>query len=121
MARHIGADEVVYQNLEDLKAACVEAVEDSSEVTDFEAGVFCGKYETDIPAGYFEHLSQLRGEKKKATNGLVNVSSGPQKLSKDNKAVAASDEPKDPEHRDDIRYVTGGGGDWMHANQRSIE
>ncbi|KAK4219517.1 phosphoribosyltransferase-like protein [Rhypophila decipiens] len=64
IARHIDADDVIYQDLDDLKAACTEA-SDNGEITDFEIGVFCGKYKTEVPEGYFEHLSENRGKKRK--------------------------------------------------------
>lgn len=65
VAELIGADKVVYQDLEDLKAACLEAADEGCEVTGFEVGVFCGKYQTEVPTSYFEHLSELK--KKKGT------------------------------------------------------
>jgi amidophosphoribosyltransferase len=64
IARHINADDVIYQDLDDLKAACME-VTPGGKVKDFEVGVFCGKYQTEVPAGYFEHLNEVRGKKRK--------------------------------------------------------
>lgn len=54
MAELIHADEVVFQDLEDLKAACMEAASDETKVTDFEVGVFSGRYQTPVPRRYFE-------------------------------------------------------------------
>lgn len=65
IAQHIHADEVIFQDLDDLKASCIEAAEGRTEIEDFEVGVFCGKYVTDVPDGYFEHLSRLRGRERK--------------------------------------------------------
>ncbi|KJZ80355.1 hypothetical protein HIM_00205 [Hirsutella minnesotensis 3608] len=64
IARHIKADDVIYQDLEDLKAACTEA-SPHAQIKDFEVGVFCGKYQTEVPGGYLEHLDQLRRKKMK--------------------------------------------------------
>ncbi|KAL2259608.1 hypothetical protein VTK26DRAFT_6658 [Humicola hyalothermophila] len=64
IARHINADDVIYQDLDDLKAACM-AASTGGKVTDFEVGVFCGKYQTQVPEGYFEHLNAVRGKKRK--------------------------------------------------------
>ncbi|KAK3074458.1 amidophosphoribosyltransferase [Teratosphaeriaceae sp. CCFEE 6253] len=61
IAAHIGADGVVFQNLEDLKAACGMAGPRGKEQA-FEVGVFCGKYITPIPGNYFDHLERIRGE-----------------------------------------------------------
>ncbi|KND94229.1 Amidophosphoribosyltransferase [Tolypocladium ophioglossoides CBS 100239] len=46
-AKHIKADDVIYQDLEDLKAACTEA-SPPGRIKDSEVGVFCGKYNTKI-------------------------------------------------------------------------
>ena len=50
---------LVFQKLEDLKEACIEAADGESQVRDFEVGVFCGQYKTPIPANYFQCLSLL--------------------------------------------------------------
>ncbi|PTB81842.1 Amidophosphoribosyltransferase [Trichoderma longibrachiatum ATCC 18648] len=87
VAENIQADKVIFQSLDDLKAACVEAAGEGSEVKEFEVGVFSGKYITDVPEGYFEHISQLRGKNKKrkancsesmliANGGVVNMAPG---------------------------------------------
>jgi amidophosphoribosyltransferase len=65
IARHIGADDVIYQSLSDLKAACAELSPRDPATQEFEVGVFCGKYVTPVDEGYFERLEQLRGEGKK--------------------------------------------------------
>ena len=66
IASHLKADKVIFQTLDDLKAACREAVMPGAEPrTDFEVGVFCGKYVTPVDAAYFLHLEQVRGESRK--------------------------------------------------------
>lgn len=65
IAKHIGAEEVIYQSLEDLKAACAELSPRDPKTQEFEVGVFCGKYITPVSKGYFEHLERLRGQSKK--------------------------------------------------------
>ncbi|KAH8695870.1 nucleophile aminohydrolase [Phaeosphaeriaceae sp. PMI808] len=45
IAEHIGAEEVIYQSLEDLKAACADL--SPRQPQEFEVGVFCGKYVTE--------------------------------------------------------------------------
>ncbi|KAL9029997.1 MAG: hypothetical protein Q9196_001827 [Gyalolechia fulgens] len=68
IAKHIGADRVIFQDLEDLKAACAEAVVSrcsTQEERDFEVGVFCGRYVTPVEEGYFQHLEEVRGETRK--------------------------------------------------------
>ncbi|KAL8829141.1 MAG: hypothetical protein Q9170_006301 [Blastenia crenularia] len=68
IAKSIGADRVIFQDLEDLKAACSEAVVSKTSVKeerDFEVGVFCGNYVTPVDEGYFRHLEEVRGETRK--------------------------------------------------------
>ena len=68
VAKHIGADTVIYQSLDDLEQACIEAARETNSINapqTFEVGVFSGSYITPVGEGYFEHLEQLRGEGKK--------------------------------------------------------
>lgn len=65
IAKHIGADEVIFQDLQDLIDACAELSPKGEEATKFEVGVFSGKYITEVPPGYFEHLDEVRGKKRK--------------------------------------------------------
>ena len=63
IAKHIGAVKVIYQTLDDLKAACAELSPRPNQ--EFEVGVFCGSYITPVDPGYFEHLERIRGHSKK--------------------------------------------------------
>lgn len=65
IAREIGADMVIYQTLEDLKAACAELSPRGAQGQEFEVGVFTGQYITPVGEGYLEHLEAIRGTKKK--------------------------------------------------------
>lgn len=121
VAQVINADDVIFQDIEDLKAACYDAKEEGSQVENFEIGVFQGRYVTDVPEGYFEHLSSLRNAGKPKTNGVTNIAAGgdegnvvttsgtvngpPKDAEADAKADAlrAANGIKTPEHRDDIR------------------
>ncbi|KAI0546745.1 nucleophile aminohydrolase [Xylaria curta] len=78
IAQLIGADDLIYQDLDDLKQACAEAAPNGG-VTEFEVGVFCGKYQTEVPKGYFDHLNEIRGKNKTndVPKGAIKVSSGP--------------------------------------------
>ena len=66
IAKHIGADDVIYQSLSDLTEACAVLSPRDPATQKFEVGVFCGKYVTPVSDGYFEHLEKIRGESKKA-------------------------------------------------------
>jgi amidophosphoribosyltransferase len=60
VAREIGADLLIYQDLEALKEA-VRGI--NPKLVDFEASCFDGKYITgDITADYLSHLAVERGE-----------------------------------------------------------
>lgn len=68
IAKHIGADKVIFQDLEDLENACAEAVSSGMMIQEnrkFEVGVFSGVYVTPVDAGYFAHLEKIRGETRK--------------------------------------------------------
>ena len=120
IAAYIQADDVIFQDLDDLKAACIEAAEGTTQIEDFEVGVFCGKYVTPVPEGYFGHLSDLRNGKRSQKNGLTVVkaeddeggalvaSSGPADgplVEGKNGSSRITNQTKAPEHREDIRYV----------------
>ncbi|WP_417224327.1 amidophosphoribosyltransferase [Amphritea sp.] len=77
VGQEIGADWMLYQDLEDLKD-CLRA--GNSSVTGFDASVFDGKYITgDIDAEYLRRIEEERndmaksGEKKSATNQNANL------------------------------------------------
>lgn len=68
IAKHIGADSVVYQTLDDLKASCVDAAREANSQDapqNFEVGVFCGTYITPVDEDYFDHLERIRGQTRK--------------------------------------------------------
>lgn len=65
IAKHIGADAVIYQSLEDLKSSVAQESPRDPNTQEFEVGVFCGKYITPVSDAYFEHLERVRGETKK--------------------------------------------------------
>lgn len=68
ISKHIGADSVIYQTLDDLKAACFDAAHEAHSTDgpqNFEVGVFCGTYITPVEDGYFEHLERLRGQSRR--------------------------------------------------------
>ncbi|KAH8673441.1 phosphoribosyltransferase-like protein [Xylariales sp. PMI_506] len=105
IAQHINADAIIFQDMSDLNAACIEAAEGKNDVHDFEVGVFSGKYVTEVPEGYFEHLSKLRGNKDKnglvvANGGAVHVALGQPTVSE--KASTAKADVASPEFSEDV-------------------
>jgi amidophosphoribosyltransferase len=99
----------------------------NGKVTDFEVGVFCGKYKTEVPAGYFEHLNESRGKKRKMAEQAAGPqtavgNSGPVNVAKRTLADGAILEDRtvedvngeddknagmaNPNNRQDIRYVS---------------
>lgn len=76
IAKAIGADDIIYQSIQDLSDACAE-VSPPNGPKSFEIGVFCGNYVTSVPEGYFEHLAELYDGKGAVKNGALVGSSGP--------------------------------------------
>ncbi|KAH7157977.1 putative amidophosphoribosyltransferase [Dactylonectria estremocensis] len=95
IAKHIGADELIYQSLDDLKDACLEAIEGPTDIKDFEVGVFSGKYQTEVPESYFEHLRDIRAKGTKRKNAEVEAP-GAKKLTLVGNGAAVNG-PKSPE------------------------
>jgi amidophosphoribosyltransferase len=58
IAEHIGAEEVIYQLLADLKAACAK-LSPRGPTQEFQIGVFYGKHVTPVTAGHFELLKSF--------------------------------------------------------------
>ncbi|KAH9888710.1 amidophosphoribosyltransferase [Xylariomycetidae sp. FL2044] len=96
IAQSIGAEEVIYQDLDDLKAACLE-LSPPDGPTQFEVGVFCGSYTTQVPEGYFEHLNRLRGTKRKNPTAAPVASGGPT-IVVGGSPNGTSGSPQDAEH-----------------------
>lgn len=65
VAEHIGAEEVIYQDLGDLMKACAELSPRNPATQEFEVGVFSGSYRTPVPEGYLDHLNEIRGKTRK--------------------------------------------------------
>ena len=64
VAKLIGADWLVYQDLEDLVAACRH---DDAQVTEFDTSCFSGEYVTgDVTPEYLEILQSERSDEAKA-------------------------------------------------------
>lgn len=100
IAMHIGAEKVIFQELDDLKEACVKAVCKGStgrKDQEFEVGVFNGEYVTPVPNGYFEHLEKIRGETKKmkvmenAREAVANGSAGEKEFQMATNGVEVND------------------------------
>ncbi|KYK56932.1 amidophosphoribosyltransferase [Drechmeria coniospora] len=102
-------DALVFQTLEDLEAACIEAGNKKCKVTSFEIGVFCGQYKTPVPTDYFERSGReagkpsakhvgARDEARDATAVLV-ASSGPTMVPQE---ASSEERSKALENREDI-------------------
>src|SRR5690606_41490623 len=64
VAREIGADWLIYQDLEDLVSACRH---DNAVITDFDTSCFSGCYVTgDVTPEYLERLERERNDGAKA-------------------------------------------------------
>lgn len=108
---------MIYQTLPDLRDACTEAIHEGGEAIDFEVGVFSGKYTTPVTSAYFDHLSRLRGNKKRKAasmardgeNGqtVVVASGGPVNGATCNGTVEDEEDDdkrhKGPVNREDVR------------------
>jgi len=70
ICREIGADKLIYQDLEDLKAAVQKA---NPSIRNFDASCFDGKYITgDITAEFLDLVEAARGNGKANTNDDIN-------------------------------------------------
>lgn len=69
ICQNIGADWLIYQDLEDLIAASADG---NPTVTEFDCSVFNGEYVTgDISEDYFKKLEKMRSDKAKAKRDLL--------------------------------------------------
>jgi amidophosphoribosyltransferase len=70
LAEHIGADKVIFQDLDDLKESITQLAPD---LTDFETSIFDGCYVTgDISDEYLRSLEQQRNDAAKRTEDVAN-------------------------------------------------
>lgn len=108
----IKCDSLIFQTLDDLKAACLEAADEGCRVTGFEVGVFCGEYRTPVPVDYLERWSERHETKKRKSEALtreegtdvttVVASSGPVNGPIPQHDTAST---QSLEHHEDIRYA----------------
>ena len=59
VADAIGADELIYQSLDDLISSVQEG---NPDIKDFETSIFTGNYPTQIEEGYLENLEEERSD-----------------------------------------------------------
>ena len=84
IAEAIGADWLIYQDIEDLREACLEGA--NTDVRNFDCSVFNGEYITgDVDEDYFNRLYQLRSD---ASKGLSLVDNEVIDLHNDSEAGA---------------------------------
>jgi amidophosphoribosyltransferase len=70
LAKELGADRLIFQDLEDLKAAITDVAPD---ITQFDASVFDGKYVTgDVTEPYLDKLEKKRNDANKQTEDVAN-------------------------------------------------
>ncbi|SPO00058.1 probable amidophosphoribosyltransferase [Cephalotrichum gorgonifer] len=111
ITKSIGADHVVYQDLDDLVTAVAE-LSPRGPTQRFEVGVFCGKYTTEITDEYLEHLGSTRGKGRAHAGGgpALVASSGPVFTAQtpasangvDHAPAEALKAPTSPENQEDI-------------------
>ncbi|GAB6043698.1 amidophosphoribosyltransferase [Endothiovibrio diazotrophicus] len=68
VAREIGADWLVYQDIEDLVAAVHE---ENDRLVNFDCSCFNGEYVTGVGESYLDHLKQLRADDAKSTRDVA--------------------------------------------------
>lgn len=61
--REIGADWLIYQELDDLIAACREG---NADISEFDTSVFSGKYITGVDPEYLDELERQRSDRAKS-------------------------------------------------------
>ena len=59
----IGADWLIYQDLDDLVTACQEG---NPDITGFDTSCFSAEYITGVPEDYFENLAEVRSDEAKS-------------------------------------------------------
>ena len=103
IALHIGAKKVIFQELDDLKEACAQAVVAGTiarKNQEFEVGVFNGEYVTPVPEGYFRHIENVRGKTKKmkimenAREAVANGLAGKEEIQIATNGVEVNDDGK---------------------------
>jgi len=71
IAKEIGADKLVYQDLEDLISAVTQG---NPDLKNFDCSVFTGEYITGESEDYFEDLQERRNDaKKKELENMVAI------------------------------------------------
>ncbi|MCG8464574.1 MAG: amidophosphoribosyltransferase [Xanthomonadales bacterium] len=66
----IGADKLIYQDLEDLIKACQEG---NSKIQQFDTSCFTGEYITGVDESYLQRLEQERSDAQKSARAQVTV------------------------------------------------
>jgi amidophosphoribosyltransferase len=66
----LGADRLIYQDLDDLVAACREG---NDSIRQFDTSCFSGEYITGVRAGYLEALEHRRSDQQKASRRVAEL------------------------------------------------